>query len=113
MTPIQPVPVDQPAVPGGFPDPRLWQYPVGWNLPTQPGTEGLKLASFDQLGHHRARVLRRPACIELRKEEIAGLEWEIQMTTQAAKAYQNDHKAHAGLRGTRGAGNEVLPASRP
>ena len=59
MSPIQPVPVDQPAVPGGFPDPRLWQYPVGWNLPTQPGTEGFKLASFAQLATI-AQVLRRP-----------------------------------------------------
>ena len=37
MAPIQPVPLDGPAVPGGFPDPRLWQYQVGWNLPTPPG----------------------------------------------------------------------------
>ena len=75
MSPIQPVPVDQPAVPGGFPDPRLWQYPVSWNLPTQPRTEGLALASFDQLRviAQRYSVARR--CIELRKEEICGLEW--------------------------------------
>src|ERR1700760_3889941 len=34
MTPINPVPVDE-SPPGGlFPDPRLWQYRVGWNLPT-------------------------------------------------------------------------------
>ena len=46
MSPIQPVPVDQPAAPGGFPDPRLWQYPVGYNLPTQPGSEGFKLACY-------------------------------------------------------------------
>src|SRR6185312_2963660 len=93
MSPIQPVPVDEPAVPGGFPDPRLWQYRVGWNLPTQPGSEGLKLASFDQLYTlaNRYSVARR--CIELRKEEIRGLEWQIELTTKAAKAYQGDHKA--------------------
>ena len=94
MAPIQPVPVDEPPPGGQFPDPRLWQYPVSFNLPTQPGTEGLKLASFDQLRviAQRYSVARR--CIELRKEEICGLEWQIEMTTHAAKAYQNDRKAH-------------------
>jgi 8-oxo-dGTP pyrophosphatase MutT (NUDIX family) len=93
MSPIQPVPVDEPAVPGGFPDPRLWQYRTGWNLPTQPGTEGLKLASFQQLQTIAERYSVARRCIELRKEEICGLEWQIEMTTHAAKAYQNDHKA--------------------
>ena len=36
--PIQPVPVDQPPPGAGFPDPRWWQYRVGWNLPTPPVT---------------------------------------------------------------------------
>src|SRR5208337_87021 len=93
MSPIQPVPVDEPAVPGGFPDPRLWQYSVGWNLPTQPGSEGLKLASFSQLYTLANKYSVARQCIELRKEEIRGLEWSIEMTTQAAMAYQNDHKA--------------------
>lgn len=93
MSPIQPVPVDEPAVPGGFADPRWWQYPVGWNLPTQPGSEGLKLASFAQLKtlSERYSVARR--CIQLRTEEILGLEWQIELTTKAAKAYQGDHRA--------------------
>ena len=93
MSPIQPVPVDEPAVPGGFPDPRWWQYRVGWNLPTPPGTEGLKLASFDQLYTLSSKYSVARACIELRKEEIRGLEWSIDLTTKAAKAYQGDHKA--------------------
>ena len=92
--PIQPVPVDQPAVPGGFPDPRWWQAPVSWNLPTQPGSEGLKMASFQQLQTIASRYNVARRAIELRKEEIAGLEWSIEMTTQAAKAYRGDHKAH-------------------
>ena len=92
-SPIQPVPVDQPAVPGGFPDPRLWQAPVSWNLPTQPGSEGLKLASFSQLQTIASKYNVARRAIELRKEEIAGLEWSIELTTKAAKAYQGDHKA--------------------
>jgi 8-oxo-dGTP pyrophosphatase MutT (NUDIX family) len=93
MSPIQPVPVDEPAAPGGFPDPRYWQYPVGWNLPTQPGAEGLKLASFAQLQTIASKYNVARRAIELRKEEIAGLEWSIELTTKAAKAYQGDHKA--------------------
>jgi len=46
MSPIQPVPVDQPPPGGEYADPRLWQYRPGWNLPTPPGTEGLKLACY-------------------------------------------------------------------
>jgi 8-oxo-dGTP pyrophosphatase MutT (NUDIX family) len=49
MSPIQPVPLDVPPPGGLYADPRWWQATVGWNLPTQPGSEGLKLASFDQL----------------------------------------------------------------
>lgn len=94
MSPIQPVPLDEPAVPGGFPDPRLWQYRTGWNLPTSPRTEGLALASFDQLRTIAEKYSVARRCIELRKEEICGLEWQIEMTTHAAKAYQNDRKAH-------------------
>ena len=93
MSPIQPVPVDQPAIPGGFPDPRLWQYRVGWNLPTPPGTEGLKLASFQQLQTIAEKYSVARRCIQLRREEIQGLDWSIEMTTQAAMAYQGDHKA--------------------
>src|SRR5208282_3698132 len=46
MSPIQPVPLDAPPPGGQYADPRLWQYQVGWNLPTPPGTEGLKLACY-------------------------------------------------------------------
>lgn len=46
LAPIQPVPVDQPPPGGMYPDPRYWQYTPGWNLPTPPGTEGLKLACY-------------------------------------------------------------------
>ena len=94
MSPIQPVPVDEPPPGGEFPDPRWWQAPVGWNLPTIPGSEGLKLASFQQLYTLASRYSVARQCIQLRKDEILGLNWQIEMTTAAAKAYQNDHKAH-------------------
>ena len=93
MSPIQPVPVDEPPPGGTFPDPRWWQAPVGWNLPTQPGTEGLKLCSFQQLYTLASKYSVARQCIQLRKDEILGLEWSIELTTHAAKAYQGDHKA--------------------
>lgn len=93
MPPIQPVPVDEAPVPGGFPDPRWWQYRTGWNLPTQPGSEGLKLASFDQLRTLAERYSVARTAINLRIQEIRGLNWEITLTSDAAKAYQNDHQA--------------------
>ena len=93
MPPIQPVPVDQPPMGGQFPDPRWWQYTQGWNLPTPPGTEGLKLASFDQLATLANKYSVARACIDLREQEIRGLGWEIAFTKDAAKAYQGDHHA--------------------
>ena len=93
MPPIQPVPVDEPAVPGGFPDPRYWQYPVGFNLPSPPRTEGLSLCSFQQLYTLASKYSVARQCIQLRKDEILSLEWSIELTTKAAKAYQGDHKA--------------------
>ena len=93
MSPIQPVPVDVPPPGGQFPDPRWWQAPVGFNLPSPPGTEGFKLASFSQLQTIAEKYSVARRCLQLRKDEICGLEWSIEMTTQAAMAYQNDHKA--------------------
>ena len=94
MPPIQPVPVDQPPAGGQFPDPRWWQYTQGWNLPTPPGTEGLKLASFDQLKMLSEKYSVARQCIELRIDEVLGLGWEIALTKEAAKAYQGDHHAN-------------------
>lgn len=91
--PIQPVPVDQPPPGGRFPDPRYWQYKPSWNLPTPPGAEGLKLASFDQLRTLAQKYSVARAALELRIEEIRALEWDVTLTTDAAKAYQGDRVA--------------------
>ena len=71
-----------------------------------PGTEGLKLASFQQLQTIAEKYSVARRCIQLRKEEICGLEWSIEMTTQAAKAYQGDHK------GMRDFGERAAKATR-
>ena len=90
MAPVQPYPIDLVPAGGEYPDQRLWQYRVGWNLPTPPGTEGLKLASFDQLRTLAQKYSVARACIELRQQEIRGLAWDITMTSDAAKAYKGD-----------------------
>jgi 8-oxo-dGTP pyrophosphatase MutT (NUDIX family) len=90
MSPIQPTPVDEPPFPGGMPGPRWWQYRVGWNLPTPPGTEGLKLTSFENLKILSEKYSIARSCIDIRIEEIRSLEWDITLTTDAAKAYQGD-----------------------
>ena len=92
-SPIYPTPVDEPTHPGGLPGPRWWQPRVGWNLPTPPGTEGLKLAGFDTLRTLSEKYSVARACIEIRIEEIRALEWDITLTTDAAKAYQGDYQA--------------------
>lgn len=93
MSPIQPTPLDEPPPGGQYPDPRYWSYRAGWNLPTPPGSEGLKLASFDQLRTLAQKYSVARAAINLRQQEIRGLRWDITLTTDAAKAYQGDTKA--------------------
>jgi len=93
FSPILPVPVDSPED-NGRAEPRREQYDVGWNLPVgQPGTEGVgKLASFQTLRTIADLYSVARACIQLRKNEIRGIEWDIVPTTDAAKAMRNSPK---------------------
>jgi hypothetical protein len=89
FSPILPVPVDSPAsdqTPRA--EPRWWEYPVGWNLPVgTPGTEsGVKLADFQTLRTLADLYSVARACIELRKNEVRGLNWDVMPTKDAAKA---------------------------
>lgn len=94
FSPILPVPVDAPPsdeTPRA--EPRLWQYDVGWNLPVgQPGSEGVKLADFSTLRTLADLYSIARACIQLRKAEIRGLEWDITPTRDAAKAMRGSHR---------------------
>jgi predicted ABC-type ATPase len=91
FSPILPVPVDAPQEDLERPEARRFQYPVGWNLPTgQPGNEGLKLASFSTLRSLADSYSIARACVEYRKNQIRGIEWDITPTPDAQKAYQNN-----------------------
>lgn len=95
LAPIEPVPIDPPAEGEERPEPRRWEYPVGWNMPTgTPGSEGLKLASFDTLRTYADMYSVARNCIRVRKDEICGLGWDIQMTPEAEKAARGDREAH-------------------
>jgi 2'-5' RNA ligase len=95
FTPILPVPVDSPpAEDAPRAEPRLWQYGVGWNLPVgEPGTEGVKLADFGTLKTLSELYSVARACIQLRKSEVRGLEWDVVPTKEASKAMRGDRGA--------------------
>lgn len=94
FSPILPVPVDAPEPGSDFPDPRLYEYEVGWNLPTgTPGSEGLKLADFSTLRTLADLYSVARACIQLRKNEIRGIDWDIMPTHDASKALRGSKTA--------------------
>lgn len=97
MTPLPPTPIDAPPSGRERPLPRYWQYPVGWNLPTgQPGTEGLKLVVFANLRAYAEIDAVTQACLTVRKEEVAGIEWDIVPTADKAKSMRdNSAQQHA------------------
>lgn len=84
LTPIYPVPLDYPNPATGRPTPRRFVYPPGWNIPVGvPGSEGLKLASFQFLRYHADINPLVRACVEVRKKEVIGLGWDIVPTKEA------------------------------
>ena len=95
LNPLQPIGIDTPQTDSGRPEPRRFQYPVAWNMPTgQPGSEGLKLVSFANLRMYADSYSVVRACIQVRKEEILGLDWDIVPTPEAQRKMQGDVKAH-------------------
>lgn len=91
-TPAQPTPVDVPR--GDLILPRRNVYPVGYNLPSPPGA--YKLIDFATL-----RMLARiydvgRRCIEIRKQEVATMEWEVTFKdADRAKAYKTQVRARS------------------
>ena len=95
LAPIQPLGIDAPQTDSGRPEPRRMQYPVGWNMPMgQPGSEGLKLVSFANLRAYADMYSVVRACIQVRKEEIMGLDWDIVPTDEGARNMRGDAEAH-------------------
>lgn len=82
-TPLLPAPLDPTRPDTGRAEPRIYEYPVSWNIP------GV---------NHRMvpwQVLRQASnvgvirdCIRIRKNEITSLEWDITLTQDAVEAAQ-------------------------
>lgn len=98
LTPIEPVPINVPDTDSpddARPAPRRREMPVGWNMPVGvPGSEGFKLASFGTLRMYADLYSIARACIQLRKNEIRGLEWDIMPTQEAERRMRGDAAAH-------------------
>lgn len=91
MSPVAPMGIDAPRPDSGRPDPRRSQYPVGWNLPVgEPGSEGIKLASFATLRSVADMYSVARACVDKRINEIVGLGWDIVPTAEAVQAMKGD-----------------------
>lgn len=88
-TPMIPASIDVPPENLPRPQPRRWEYPVAWNMPTPPGTEGIRLAPFQTLRAYADMSTFLRACIDKRIEEILGLEWDITPTIEAEKSMAN------------------------
>jgi len=86
LAPIEPVGIDTPDPISGRPEPRRFTYPVAWNMPVgTPGDEGLKLVPFATLRAMADTYSVARACINVRKQEVLGLAWNIAPTREAEK----------------------------
>jgi len=95
LTPIQPVAINVPEGEWDRPEPRQRQMPPGWNMPVgEPGTEGFKLATFGTLRTYADIYSVARSCIQVRKGEIRGLEWDVMPTEAAEKKMRGDQGAH-------------------
>jgi hypothetical protein len=95
LAPLVPVGIDTPREDTGRPEPRRWQYPVGWNMPIgTPGSEGLKLVPFASLRQFAEVSSVARACIEIRKNEVLGMKWDIVPTETAEKNMRAERGQH-------------------
>ena len=91
-TPAQPTPLDVPR--GDLILPRRNQYPVGYNLPSPPGA--YKLIDFGTLRQLATIYDVGRRCIEIRKQEVATMEWEVTFKDpDRAKAHKTQANARA------------------
>ena len=84
-TPLYPAPLDPVRADTGRAEPRIYEYPVSWNIP------GISTRLVPW------QVLRRASnigvirdCIRIRKKEIVSLKWDISVSQDAVEAAQRD-----------------------
>ena len=88
LTPAEVYPIDS-ATPGmaGGPPPRVWQYPVGWNMPTGP--RAYEAISFTALEAISDRVDAVRKAIELIKDEVSSADYEIVLVEHGGLSRRN------------------------
>lgn len=84
--PLYPAPLDPVRPDSGRPAPRLYEYPVSWNL---TGTAN-RLHSWQLLRDAADGVSLFRRCIEIRKDHMVGLDWDIVISQGAIETAQRD-----------------------
>lgn len=83
-SPLYPAPINTVRPETGRADPRLYEYPVSWNL---TGTSN-RLTSWELLRSAADGVSLFRRCIEVRKDHMLGLDWDIVIGQNAIEGAQ-------------------------
>jgi hypothetical protein len=83
-SPLYPAPLDPVRPDSGRPAPRLYEYPVSWNL---TGSSN-RLTPWQLLRDAADGVSLFRRCIEIRKDHLGGLDWDIVIGQGAIEAAQ-------------------------
>jgi SPP1 gp7 family putative phage head morphogenesis protein len=82
-TPLYPAPLDPTRTDTGRAEPRIYEYPVSWNIQTN----STRLVPWNVLRQaSNIGVIRD--CIRIRKNEITSLKWDIAISQDAVEAAQ-------------------------
>lgn len=81
--PIIPAPLDPTRRDTGRAEPRIYEYPVSWNV---PGAEQ-RLVPWAVL-RQAANISIIRDCLRIRKNEVVGLEWGVRISKRAVEAAQ-------------------------
>lgn len=84
--PLQPQPIDPTRGDTGRAEPRLWQYPVSWNIHI-PGHDQ-RMVPWQVLRDAADRIALIRDCIRIRKNEVLNLEWDVVITQRAIETAQ-------------------------
>jgi len=90
--PLIPAPLDDPRTDTGRAEPRIYQYPVTWNL---PGTSH-RLHPWKLLRDAADGISLFRRCIEIRKDHMTGLDWDVVIAQSAVESAQKDDAGTSG-----------------
>jgi SPP1 gp7 family putative phage head morphogenesis protein len=82
INPLRPAPISPSRTDTGRPEPRIREYPVGWNI---PGNDN-RLIPWDVLYNAADQVDIMRRCIEVRKRHVRSLKWAWNVSEQAVSA---------------------------